>query len=110
MSQRAESEFSENNQKPLWFDQEDNRERGLAMLLKHKNDKTLSDLARQLILTEEKLQDVERYNLMDFFDSVLSNNPNERGALSGRGSMLGEHKMFEPTISETDFRVRFQKV
>lgn len=83
------------------------RDKILGTLLKYKNDKALPALARKLLEAEGKLKDVEKSNLEDFFNSVLSNNPDDRDALSLQTPALDRHKIIVPPASEADFKVKF---
>ena len=106
----AEIEYPESNREPSWSDRQRRREHTLETLLKYKNDNALPALARQLLQAERKLQNNERSNLEDFFNSVLSNNPNERDALSIQSPVVGRHKNIESLASEADFKVTLQKI
>ena len=105
----AKGEYLESSRDHSWSDEARSRENASATLLRYKNDKALPALARKLLDAEEKLQDNEKSNLEDFFSSVLSNNPLERDALSTQLPVRDRHRRIEPTASEADFKVLFNK-
>ena len=106
----AEIEYPESRREPSWSDQQRTREHTLETLLKYKNDNALPALAQQLLQAEGKLQDNEKFNLEDFFNSVLSNIPNERDALSAKLPVVGRHTNIDSLASEADFKVTLSKI